>query len=198
MPFKSEIKCGFKCVLRTYTLSPHLVPTLCRLRFVSTLCPYALSQAAPITGHGGPVPREWPGGAGRGAGRFLVLVLVLVLVLEPGTAGSAESWAGPHGGAWPHLSASLPHARRLPVLCPPFTAGTPPHTACRAPIEPASPAFLPVRFVRAACVPPLPPVPLTPARRLARVPPCAPSPHLLSSPMYLHTEARALSAPGIG
>ena len=45
MPFKSEIKRGFKWVLRTYTLSPHFVSTLCRIRFVSTLCPYALSKA---------------------------------------------------------------------------------------------------------------------------------------------------------
>jgi len=28
-----------------YASSPHFVPTLCRLRFVSTLCPYALSKA---------------------------------------------------------------------------------------------------------------------------------------------------------
>ena len=45
MPFKSEIKSGFKCVLRTYTLSPHFVSTLGRLRFVATLRPYALSKA---------------------------------------------------------------------------------------------------------------------------------------------------------
>ena len=36
---------GLECVLRTYTLSPHFVSTLCRLRFVSTLCPYTLSKA---------------------------------------------------------------------------------------------------------------------------------------------------------
>jgi hypothetical protein len=40
-----SLRKGFERVLRTYTLSPHFVPTLCRLRFVSTLCPYALSNA---------------------------------------------------------------------------------------------------------------------------------------------------------
>ena len=45
MTIKSEIKRGFKCVLRTYTLSPRFFSTLCRLRFVSTLCFYALSKA---------------------------------------------------------------------------------------------------------------------------------------------------------
>ena len=45
MPIKSEIKRGFKCVLRTYTLSQHFVSTLGRLRFVSALRPYALSKA---------------------------------------------------------------------------------------------------------------------------------------------------------
>ena len=43
--FKCGIMCGIKCVLRTNTLSPHLVSTLCRIRFVSALCPYALSEA---------------------------------------------------------------------------------------------------------------------------------------------------------
>ena len=43
--FKCGIMCGIKCVLRTNTLSPHLVSTLCRIRFVSALCPYALSNA---------------------------------------------------------------------------------------------------------------------------------------------------------
>ena len=49
MPFKSEFKCEFKCgikwVLRACTLSLHFVSTLCRIRFVLTLCPYALSKA---------------------------------------------------------------------------------------------------------------------------------------------------------
>jgi hypothetical protein len=45
VPFKSEIESGFKWVLRACTLSPHFVSTLCRLRFVSTPCPYALSKA---------------------------------------------------------------------------------------------------------------------------------------------------------
>ena len=51
VPIKSGFKCGFKWVLRAYTLSPHLVSTLCRIRFVSTLCPYALSeeQAAAVS-----------------------------------------------------------------------------------------------------------------------------------------------------
>ena len=50
LPIKSEIKSGFKWVLRTYTLSPHFVSTLCRIRFVSTLCPHALSKADDETG----------------------------------------------------------------------------------------------------------------------------------------------------
>jgi len=45
VPFKSEIKCGFKCVLRTYTLSSHLV---------STLCPKGLQVRRP---HSRPRPR---------------------------------------------------------------------------------------------------------------------------------------------
>ena len=39
------LSAGFKWVLRTYTLSQYFVSTLCRIRFVSTLCPYALSKA---------------------------------------------------------------------------------------------------------------------------------------------------------
>jgi hypothetical protein len=35
----------FKWELCTYTMSPHFVTTLCRLRFVPTLRPYALSKA---------------------------------------------------------------------------------------------------------------------------------------------------------
>ena len=45
VPFKSEFKSGIKWVLRSNTLSPHFVSTLCRLRFVFTLRPYALSKA---------------------------------------------------------------------------------------------------------------------------------------------------------
>ena len=45
MPIKSEFKRGFRVVLRTYTLSTHFVATLCRIRFVPALCPYALSLA---------------------------------------------------------------------------------------------------------------------------------------------------------
>ena len=48
----------FKWVLRTYTLSPHLVSTLCRIRFVSTLCPYALSKAKEQANV--PAPRSLP------------------------------------------------------------------------------------------------------------------------------------------
>ena len=39
------LSAGFKWVLRTYTLSQYLISTLCRIHFVSTLCPYALSKA---------------------------------------------------------------------------------------------------------------------------------------------------------
>jgi hypothetical protein len=40
---------GLEWVLRSNTLSPHFVSTLCRLRFVFTLCPYALSKAKETT-----------------------------------------------------------------------------------------------------------------------------------------------------
>ena len=99
--------------LRAYTLSPHLVSTLSRdtpchphlvphtlsphfvgyassLHFVPTLCR--------VTGHGGPVLREWSGGAGRGARRFLVLVSSSSS--NPGTADPAGT-AGTAGGLRP-------------------------------------------------------------------------------------------------
>jgi hypothetical protein len=58
VPIKMEIKSGFKWVLRTCTLSPHLVTTLCRIRFVPTLCPYALSKAKEQANV--PAPRSLP------------------------------------------------------------------------------------------------------------------------------------------
>ena len=76
MPFKSGIKCGFKWALRAYTLSPHFVSTLGRLRFVPALYPYALSHAK----------------AGA-AEVYQTRPIVLVLVLETtGTTGTADGY----------------------------------------------------------------------------------------------------------
>ena len=93
MPFKSGIKCGFKWALRAYTLSPHFVSTLGRLRFVPALYPYALSHAK-------------AGAAEVYQTRPIVLVLVLVLETTgatgatgtTGTTGTADGYRWTNGG----------------------------------------------------------------------------------------------------
>ena len=77
MPIKSEFKRGFKWVLRACTLSTHFVSTLCRLRFVPALCPYAVSNAK--------------AGAAE-AHKARPIVLEPGTAVPAGTAGTAGGW----------------------------------------------------------------------------------------------------------
>ena len=114
-----------------HTLSPHFVPTLCR-----------------VTGHGGPAQREWPGGAGLGAERFPVLVLVLVLE-NPALPNLPVLPELPPGGASVCLPAAPRTSRRSslpadrPVPPPIRKLGHPAwRTTCASGFDCAAPAAL--------------------------------------------------------
>jgi hypothetical protein len=97
-PFANQLSCiaeEGKRVLRAHTLSPHLVP----LRFVSTLCSYALSK----------VKEELMGGFSSSSSSSI-----------PGTAGTAVP-AGTAGG-WRPIPATMPYYWREQVV---DAAGTP-------------------------------------------------------------------------
>jgi hypothetical protein len=50
VPFKSEFKRGFKCVLRSNTLSPHLVSTLCPFAVTILVRSWRLGGLSPVRG----------------------------------------------------------------------------------------------------------------------------------------------------
>ncbi len=100
MPIKSGIKCGFKWVLRAYTLSSHFVSTLCRIHFVPSLRPYALSKAK------------------DGAAGGISAQVFSSSSSSPGTAGTAGT-AGTTGGCRP-IPTTMPYYWREPAAEAPY------------------------------------------------------------------------------